>query len=136
MKFLFDIQHISLLKYVLKYKKGDPIPETLSPNTLIQLENSFFKFGDIEYNEETYLKLASLNLERIILDVLHWNPFLNFPQNYEDYTPVEIYLQCAKPRVEDREGDDKILKEFFDDRWWDSQRWWKNNKKLKIETLP
>lgn len=116
---------------ILVHKRGDAIPDTLPTNTLIQLKNSFFKIGDIEYDDEIYLKLASLNLERIILDVLHWNPFLNFPHNYEDYTPVEIYGQRTKERVQDRKGVDGnpiILEDFFLSGWWNSQLWWRNNK--------
>lgn len=78
--------------------------------------------------------MASLNLERIILDVLHWNPFLNLPHNYEDYTPVDTYGHYAKPRVEKRIGVDGkpiFLNDFFDSQWWNLQPWWKNNKKNK-----
>jgi hypothetical protein len=116
---------------ILVHKRRDAIPTTLPTNTLIQLKNSFFKIGDIEYDDEIYLKLASLNLERIILDVLHWNPFLNFPHNYEDYTPVEIYGQRTKERVQDQKGVDGnpiILEDFFLHGWWNSQPWWNNNK--------
>lgn len=116
---------------IYKYKKGDVIPDKLPRNTLIQLKNSLIDFGGIEYDDKTYLKLASLNLERIILGVLRWNPFLNFPHNYEEYTPVEIYGQHTKPRVEERLGVDEkpiFLNEFFDNEWWNLQPWWNKNK--------
>ena len=93
----------------------------------LEEKNSFFEFGDIEYDDETYLKLASLNLEKIIRYVLHWNPFLNYPQNYEKYVPHEVYGHVAKARAEDMRGADKeplYLREFFDNRWWNSQNWW------------
>ena len=121
----------------LIYIRGDNIPETLDTNTLIQLKKyRLIDFGGIEYDDKTYLKLASLNLERIILDVLRWNPFLNFPHNYENYTPapVEIYGQRTKDRVQDRkgvDGDPIILEDFFLDGRWNSQPWWKKNKNNK-----
>jgi len=109
------------------YKIGDVIPESLPEQDLIQLKNKTFSFGEIEYDDETYLKLASLNLEQIIRYVLHWNPFLNFPPNYEKYVPHEVYMQATRPLVEDMMGADKeplYLQEFFDRRWWNSQKWW------------
>jgi hypothetical protein len=122
---LLDIRH-----HVLLYKKGDTIPITLPPNTLIELTNHWFSFGRIEYDDETYLKLASLNLQRIIIDDLKWNPFLNFPHNYEKYEPHEAYLQATRDRVEDQmvDGKPRYLPEFFSHGWWDSQTWWKNSK--------
>lgn len=116
--------------YIQKYE--NVIPESLPENTLIKLETKFFSFGNkVECDDNTYLKLASLNLEKIIKDVLHWNPFLNFPYNYEEYKPVEVYLHSPKPRVEDQVGIDGkpfYLKDFFDRSWWNSQKWWVDTK--------
>ena len=118
--------HLSNINNI-NYKIGDVIPESLPEQHLIKLKNKMFSFGTIECDDETYLQLASLNLEKIIRYVLHWNPFLNYPQNYEKYVPHEVYGHVAKARAEDMRGADKeplYLREFFDNRWWNSQNWW------------
>lgn len=114
--------------YIQKYE--NVIPESLPENTLIRLQTKTFFSSKVECDDNTYLKLASLNLEKIIKDVLHWNPFLNFPYNYEKYEPYDVYLHTSKQRVEDKLGIDGpfYLQDFFDHSWWNSQKWWVDTK--------